>query len=712
MPIPIPQPDVFSITPTINARMAGLQSRYQREDRETAAEERMTQAIAQMAYGANTPERWTQMLGALQRRFPQADLSSFQDFSSREMAIGQGLSLEGQINRDFNERGWAQGQEDRATAEAQRNALTQGLTGLVDGQPVPTVDPNNPSWMVRGSGATGTNTPPEIVYNNQNAIRNDPITGQLSNAIQAAAAEAGIDRIVVVSGGQEAEGEGGARTGEVRHDHGNAADVELYVGDRLLDFTNPQDLAIYQRFVTAAASNGVTGIGAGSDYMGNTRIHVGFGAPAVWGADGAGANAPEWLRTAYNAASRERSGGVPLTDQQRTLVHALIDGGQIDGALQIITQAMAPPPPQDPFTLGEGDVRYGPNGQIIASNVPAVTGGGDPFTLGDGQIRYDAAGNIIAQNATDPPRPGARFGPIITGANAAAVNLDPNLRYQQNLDTLAYEVVGPTGQHIEVVNEAENARGNVVNTMFDDILTEGRQAMGQLAEIGRLEDLLTTTGGGIGPALQRFAGTLGIEIGENVGEIQAAQALISRLVPQQRVPGSGVTTDFDARMFIASLPQIINTEEGNALIIETMRGLTQFKADQARIALRYLSEEVNPATNQPWTASESLQALFALPDPFEAFKASQAQPPPTASPPAIRSGNQATAPNLAAPAGTPAAVTQPQTGPRPTAPASSSLNTLLQRAAEREGITPVEGQTVTVDGRPYVFHDNAWWQAQ
>ena len=57
-------------------------------------------------------------------------------------------------------------------------------------------------------------------------------------------------------------------------------------------------------FVTACAARGATGIGAGVNYMGGKRIHVGFGnSPSdtqklVWGAAGASANAPAWLRTA------------------------------------------------------------------------------------------------------------------------------------------------------------------------------------------------------------------------------------------------------------------------------------------------------------------------------------------------------------------------------------------------------------------------------
>ena len=134
-------------------------------------------------------------------------------------------------------------------------------------------------------------------------IRNQPVTDQLSAAIQAAANAAGIDEVVVFSGGQAAAGEGGNRTGSTRHDHGNAADVKLMVGGRLLDHTNPSDQRIFATFVQAAQQQGLTGFGAGPGYMDNNSIHVGYGDAAVWGAGGAGANAPSWLRNAYSGGS-------------------------------------------------------------------------------------------------------------------------------------------------------------------------------------------------------------------------------------------------------------------------------------------------------------------------------------------------------------------------------------------------------------------------
>jgi hypothetical protein len=108
----------------------------------------------------------------------------------------------------------------------------------------------------------------------------------------------------VISGGQEPLGAPGAqRTGSIRHDHGNAADVDFYQNGRLHDWNNPADLPLLQNIVSTARSRGVTGIGAGDDYMGAGRFHIGFGDPAVWGAGGRRANAPDWLVEAYEGAA-------------------------------------------------------------------------------------------------------------------------------------------------------------------------------------------------------------------------------------------------------------------------------------------------------------------------------------------------------------------------------------------------------------------------
>jgi hypothetical protein len=136
-------------------------------------------------------------------------------------------------------------------------------------------------------------------YSNQGKTRNDPLAPELVNAMSFLG-NMGIT-MDVVSGGQEPAGTpGGSRTGSTRHDHGKAADVDFYMGDRKLDWNNAGDIPVLKEIVSRAKAGGITGIGAGDDYMGPGRFHVGFGKPAVWGAGGKGENAPQWLVEAYN----------------------------------------------------------------------------------------------------------------------------------------------------------------------------------------------------------------------------------------------------------------------------------------------------------------------------------------------------------------------------------------------------------------------------
>jgi hypothetical protein len=140
-------------------------------------------------------------------------------------------------------------------------------------------------------------------YANQGATRNDPLSPDLLSALSFLP-QLGV-QVEVFSGGQGAAGSGDARTGSTRHDHGNAADVFFYDAEtgRRLDWSNPQDVPRFQEIVRRARAAGVTGFGAGDGYMQPGSMHIGFGAPAVWGAGGSGANAPDWLREAFGGAA-------------------------------------------------------------------------------------------------------------------------------------------------------------------------------------------------------------------------------------------------------------------------------------------------------------------------------------------------------------------------------------------------------------------------
>ena len=113
------------------------------------------------------------------------------------------------------------------------------------------------------------------------AIRKMPISPELKQVLQTAGREAGVS-VRVTSGGQP-QAPGGPRTGSTRHDLGNAADLDVISGGRVLNDNKPDDVKIKQTFVTAARKAGATGIGAGMGYMGPEKVHVGFGTKATWG---------------------------------------------------------------------------------------------------------------------------------------------------------------------------------------------------------------------------------------------------------------------------------------------------------------------------------------------------------------------------------------------------------------------------------------------
>lgn len=145
-----------------------------------------------------------------------------------------------------------------------------------------------------------------VHMSNQGKIRDKPISDNLSDVLNYAGSQSGIDKVEVTSGGQDAIGtRRGKRTGSTRHDNGNAADLVLWRGGKKLDFNNPDDRAIMQTFVRNASKAGATGIGAGNEYMGGNTLHVGFGKEATWGSAGKGDG---WVAQAAAEGRKERSG--------------------------------------------------------------------------------------------------------------------------------------------------------------------------------------------------------------------------------------------------------------------------------------------------------------------------------------------------------------------------------------------------------------------
>jgi hypothetical protein len=149
--------------------------------------------------------------------------------------------------------------------------------------------------------------------------------------------------------------------------------------------------------------------------------------------------------------------------------------------------------------------------------------------------------------------------------------------------------------------------------MFSNLVDAGASVPAKMAMVDELERMLgsANTPDGIQAALQYAAGNFGIET-DGLSTLQAAQAIINRMVPEQRQPGSGPMSDADLALFIQSLPRLINTREGNVVIARTMRGLLEYQRGQALIANMVASREMTP--------KQGREALSNLVNPLQAFR--------------------------------------------------------------------------------------------
>lgn len=236
------------------------------------------------------------------------------------------------------------------------------------------------------------------------------------------------------------------------------------------------------------------------------------------------------------------------------------------------------------------------------------------------ELQIDSMGiqNETGQFSLDQARQG--YTPLVSPEDRAKYGISPK-------DTSVW-YVGPDGRPY---NEAPSGGGVTINTgdnsskfqnkadelaaaRMDEIVAAGSGAQTFLGDIQMLSEigksLNTGKGAQVMAALGPFAEMVGIEI-EGLPEAQAYDAIVSRLAPAMRPPGSGASSDFDAKQFLKSLPSLGNTPEGNAIIIETFSAIQQTKQAAAEIASMALSGQIS------W--QEADRQIRALGNPFESF---------------------------------------------------------------------------------------------
>lgn len=140
----------------------------------------------------------------------------------------------------------------------------------------------------------------------------------------------------------------------------------------------------------------------------------------------------------------------------------------------------------------------------------------------------------------------------------------------------------------------------------------GSAAIRSAAKLQQLEEFLAASPGGLEAGITLMAGELGINT-EGLDQIQAAQAIINSLVPEQRQEGSGPMSDADLALFKQSLPRIMNQPGGNALILNTLKAIAAYDAAGLAIVQRLRNGEIDRPT--------AFQLLMERPHPIPQFRA-------------------------------------------------------------------------------------------
>lgn len=239
----------------------------------------------------------------------------------------------------------------------------------------------------------------------------------------------------------------------------------------------------------------------------------------------------------------------------------------------------------------------------------------DFMSAGDGRLYNKTTGEWVIAPNNDGFR-------MLTQDEETQMGLDPAGAYQMGADKKVSKI-GGEGTTVNIDQKAEGAfdteAAKKQAATFDTMATEGLNARADIGIIDELEANLKGSGGMMTGMSGWLAGK-GFDLGEGTSDLQAAQALIAKLVPTQRQPGSGTMSDRDLELFQRSLPSLWNTPEGNQKIVRVMRGLAEYKQAQGEIADMVLMGEID--------RKEARRLLRELPNPMAEIKGGAAAPPP------------------------------------------------------------------------------------
>ena len=203
---------------------------------------------------------------------------------------------------------------------------------------------------------------------------------------------------------------------------------------------------------------------------------------------------------------------------------------------------------------------------------------------------------------------------------------------QVNIKTGEFKPTGDKGPLVtNILGDAEGtfakelAKGDAARIMAT--IDAGQSAARNLVELDSLSDLLGKVDTGGSAAAKAWLGTIGVDT-EGLDDIQAFEAVIARMVPAQRVEGSGSSSNLDVQQFVKGLPSLIKQPGGNRIIVETLRDINEYDVAASIIAGQVAEWAQTPAADRKALEEQGLilspakgrKAILDLGSPTSAYR--------------------------------------------------------------------------------------------
>lgn len=157
---------------------------------------------------------------------------------------------------------------------------------------------------------------------------------------------------------------------------------------------------------------------------------------------------------------------------------------------------------------------------------------------------------------------------------------------------------GASNVNVTTRQETEEAKtvGKFFGEEYGNILKAGTSAQSKLNRYSRLGDLLNGVQTGrfaeTGLEVAKAARALGFNVGENIGNLEAAQALSGEIALELRNPSGGAgmpgaMSDADRQFLSNMVPGLQTTPQGRTFMLETARRLAQRDIKVSQMARDY-----------------------------------------------------------------------------------------------------------------------------